>query len=351
MAKELTNTLQVDNEVYNINAVQAERVSNPLNIYKSNLNKKATKLVEYDGSTAKNVEIVPASGGSFSGRITVPDVSEATLKSDGETVLNYNSIVNKVVEKLINTSTMATWDSTVGTPVFTNYNDASINGLCVVKGTEADLNSVNAEQEATGFLQLNFDNKWLPDFLYICIDTGNIYLGTADSVEATRLAVSADNAKYADHADTANRLKTARSMKVDLASDNMVSTALFDGTADVALSVENILLPSHGGTGKNNLNDVTVGTAQKLSDTDGTITVKNIQDMSSKISAAQQGISEIINGPTVVNKAKTATNITTHTSTGNGAAVKASYSPTRIIISTAVPTSLDGNDGDIWIKY
>lgn len=174
---ELDKTLQVDGKTYNINAVQADKVVNSLNIYKSNLNKKATKLIEFDGSTAKSIDLVPASGGSFAGRITVPPVSDTTLKSDGETVLNYNDIVGKVVDRLLNTSAMATWDNNKLT--FTDTETPAVHGICVVLGDEANVGD---------FANQNHTSKWIPNYLYICKDTGNIFLGKAESTETNLLS-------------------------------------------------------------------------------------------------------------------------------------------------------------------
>ena len=188
---QLEKTLMVDGQTYDINAVQADKVANPLTIYKSNLNKKATKLVEFDGGAAKSIDIVPASGGSFAGRITVPPVSDATLKSDGDTVLNYNDIVNKVVDNLLNTSAMATWEGNQLS--FTDPNKASVYGICVIKGLEeylvefASTNKLNYEN-ATSENPPKLEPRWIPNYLYICTDTGNIYLGSCNTTDVTALA-------------------------------------------------------------------------------------------------------------------------------------------------------------------
>lgn len=191
---ELEKTLQVDGQTYNINAVQADKVANKLFINKIKLGDKDkttadTSVIEFDGSSQKTLGIVPADGGRFSGRITVPPVSDTTLRSDGETVLNYKDIVSKVVDRLLNTSAMATWNNDELT--FTDTETPAVHGICVVLGTEPD---------AANFAESNNENwnlatsenppssvpKWLPNFLYICEDTGNIYLGKAESTE-TRL--------------------------------------------------------------------------------------------------------------------------------------------------------------------
>ena len=198
-ALELTKTIQVDGQEFNVNAKAAEHVENPLTIYKSNLNKKATELLKFDGSVPKSIDIVPASGGSFAGRITVPPVSNSTLKADGETVLNYNDIVNNVVDKLLNTSAMATWNGEKLT--FTDTVTPAIHGICVVAGAEEGVkafavknhdNMLAATDESSPDLTL----KWLPNYIYICVvgetgneasATGSLYFGSADSTEVVKL--------------------------------------------------------------------------------------------------------------------------------------------------------------------
>lgn len=210
-ALELAKTILVDGQDFNVNAKAAEHVENPLTIYKSNLNKKATELLKFDGSAPKSIDIVPANGGSFAGRITVPPVSNSTLKADGETVLNYNDIVGKVVDKLLHTSAMATWSNNELS--FADKELPAIHGICVVVGTEIDLLGKNATEadpvSVVGFARCNYDNKitatsenppvpapkWVPNYLYICEDTGNIYLGGADSVEVTILGQKATDGK------------------------------------------------------------------------------------------------------------------------------------------------------------
>lgn len=58
----------------------------------------------------------------------------------------------------------------------------------------------------------------------------------------------------------ANKLSTAKDFIVSLGSTN---TTQFDGSSSVTLGIAGILSSTHGGTGKNNLGEVSVGTADK----------------------------------------------------------------------------------------
>lgn len=68
---------------------------------------------------------------------------------------------------------------------------------------------------------------------------------------------------------TATKLKTARSIQVDLAS---IESASFDGSADVTPGVKNILSVANGGTGASDLTNITVGNAMKATqDSNGNV--------------------------------------------------------------------------------
>lgn len=202
---ELEKTLKVDGQEYNINAVQADKVANKLTLKPMNLDGTVSaegsgKWTIFDGSSAQSLNIVPAAGGQFEGKIRVPDLVTAVNDKD---VLNYKDIVSKVVDRLLNTSAMATWNDNKLS--FTDTNTPAIHGICVVLGNELDLLgkevSVEDPTSVIGFSKINNDNwlkatsenpptpmpKWLQNYLYICKDTGNLYFGSAKCPEATLL--------------------------------------------------------------------------------------------------------------------------------------------------------------------
>jgi hypothetical protein len=176
---ELEKTLKVDGQEYNINAVQADKVANKLTLKPMNLDGTVSaegsgKWTIFDGSSAQSLNIVPAAGGQFEGKIRVPDLATAVNDKD---VLNYKDIVSKVVDRLLNTSAMATW--TGNELSFTDTETPAVHGICVVLGNESDVAS---------FANQNHISKWIPNYLYICKDTGNIFLGKAESTEINLLS-------------------------------------------------------------------------------------------------------------------------------------------------------------------
>ena len=62
------------------------------------------------------------------------------------------------------------------------------------------------------------------------------------------------------NAKTATTLETPRTVQINLENNNAVN---FDGSENISVGVAGILPETHGGTGKNNLDDVTVGAAIK----------------------------------------------------------------------------------------
>jgi urease beta subunit len=381
--RELEKTIIVNDNVYNVNAVEADHsvesdhtieaehsieanhainADNALKVGKNlTINKvghTSTTAVSFNGSADRTVNIVPAEGGKFTGRIAVPNVSDGTLKANGETVINYNDMVTRVVDKLINASTVATWDNTNKKLVFTSNSDA-IKGLCIVKGLQNTLSS---------FSTANVKSKWLPDYLFVCADSGNIYLGSDDSATVLRLAA------------TTSKLDTTCAITTNLASNTAAS---FNGTvSSISPGVTGILSVANGGTGKNSLSSVTVGKASQLVSSP-TIRVNLASEGApgfngtANISPGVTGTLPVSHGGTGATTAKavrdnlgiTPSNIgaaaASHThsyagsSTVGGAATKAlqdgngntitSYYQKKITISSSAPSG--GSNGDIWIKY
>lgn len=382
--RELEKTLVVNDNIYNINAVEADHsaesdhtleadhsleADHAVNADKAvKVNKKltinkvghtSTTEVSFDGSADRTVNIVPAEGGKFTGRIAVPSVSDSTLKANGETVINYNDMVTRVVNKLINTSTMATWDATAKKLIFINDSTA-VNGLCVVKGLDSTLVS---------FSKANASSKWLPDYLFICTDSGNIYLGSETSSDVLRLAA------------TVAKLDTICSITTNLASSK---PAKFDGTnSSISPGVTGILPVANGGTGKNNLDNVTVGKANQLVSSPtvqvnlssesapgfngtaniapgvtGTLPVKHGGTGNTDLSKITVGKATNADNATNATNASNATNATNATNDSDGKQINKNYyrssttfgSVTNTItISSSAPSG--GNNGDIWIKY
>ena len=362
--RELENTLLLNDNIYKVNAVHAEqaaeaahaieadhaenaeltenakvaeKVRHQLIINEAGLND--TVSTDFDGSSEKIINMVPTSGGKFTGNIAVPDIPTETIVENGELVLNYNDIVAKIINKLINTSTMATWSSEPGELVFLNAAPA-INGLCVVKGIESEL---------VDFVTANSASKWLPDYIYICTDTSNLYLGTSNTTEFIRLAA------------TAYKLDTICNITTDLSSDQ---PAAFDGSvSEITPGVTGVLGVVNGGTGSRSLSEIAVGKADQL--TNAQRLYANLEtskddgmlfDGSSEASIGISGILQEANGGTgkqsladvTVGNATNAANATRAMQDASGNIIT-SYYQKKITLSPNNPSG--GVNGDIWIKY
>lgn len=182
--KKLASTLLVDNTSYDIIAKEAESVKSSLTITEVGYDETTTTKV-YNGSSDKEISIVPSTGGSFTGKIIVPSLEEGTIP-DGTQVINCQDINNKILVKLLdgfkNTTVLYTWnEGTLTIP--TEIPDGAACSTSLVTGTEAGI---------TQFAEKNFNEYKLPAYLYICTDTHNLFFGNSSSEEPTQLAHKVD---------------------------------------------------------------------------------------------------------------------------------------------------------------
>jgi hypothetical protein len=377
MAKELAKTLKVNvngnNEEYNINAKTADvatKVANALEVKKIDVDDKTTTgELSFDGSGDSNeLVIVPAAGGRFSGRITVPSFPES-WSTDGETILNYKDITETVLKELKNNSVLYTWN---GTTLSGGGSGTQIKSVSIITGAAGNVNSFAAE---------NATSKQFSAFIYVA-DTGNIYFGTSDSSEVAGVTVSSETAI------NANQLTNARKFSVNLGTSDTVD---FNGTADAALGVTGTLPFTKGGLGGDisNSSSQAAKTAEYyINGSIGESTAAVTDDTwmlfrhnSPSLTAGQycrkkasalwtylaskirntfgfntNNILQPANGGTGVTSldsmtAGSAKSLTVYTSTGSGATPQATYTARKVIMSTIPPTAADGSNGDIWIKY
>lgn len=217
-------------------SLEATKVKNALTIHEHYYDKEVEK--SFTGEDNQTIEIVPATGGKFTGNIYTNNVTE--IKD--ESVLNYSDIKNKVLTNLLNNSVLYTWN---GSEVVSNENGSDIKNVCIVTGESANVNS---------FAEFNDNSNTFPAYIYVATD-GKIYFGTYDSSTPSGVEVSAENAIKA------NQLTEERKLKVDLEA---TTDSFFNGTADVTLGVSGKLAPANGGTGKDSLDKVTVGVAKSV---------------------------------------------------------------------------------------
>ena len=324
---DLADKLLFDGQTYNINAVnatradEADKVTHVLTLKKYDLSdtdyNSASTLKSFDGQANTEVTIVPAAGGRFKGRITVPS-NKSTWKTDGETILNYNDIMDdvlpafadKVYTKLKSNTVLSEW---TGEELVKYDQDDDTKNVGIIVGNNTDVNS---------FAKANCSDKYYTAFIYIADDTGNIYFGTIDSEDVNGVSINAENA------NTANTLFEAQTFKVNLNSGD--SEVSFNGSEGVNLNVTGVLPTSKGGTGESDLSKVKDGGANIITDSKSgaAVTAEDFIGTRNDVSSMQGTLNGIRKGTISVENANKL----------NGR---------KVYVSADEP---DAAIGDIWIK-
>ncbi len=245
--RELEKVLSIEDEDstvinYNINAKSAEKVENDLIIKIIDKFGQTAEQVSFNGSTMELLELITAAGGKFKGPIRCQS-QEAEAELDDDLILNYSDLKNVVLKHLMNTSSLYSWDHRVLKP---SIRRSAVSGISIVLGLDT---------EKDEFARANMENSALAGclaaYLYWATDSRLLYFGTADSSEVIAI-----------DAHTAKRLERSHYFRINLAS---TSAATFDGSQNrlIEPGVAGILPPMNGGTGKTNLEEVTVGQAVK----------------------------------------------------------------------------------------
>lgn len=301
--RDLEKTLKVDDITYNINAVHsdtseqakaADEAKSALKVEKKlTINSKVldattdevkTETLEFDGEIAQSIDIVPASGGKFSGPVRVVD-QDNLEDLNLETVVNYGDL-SKILQKFTGAG-WYNWEDNVFT-IVTKQNKNQYLGV-VVGEDKAFTNT------KTGFAIKNYENGYLPLYLYIAKDTGNLYYGFNHKAAADRF-------EYSQLATNAFVLKSEKNNK------NYTVESLTDEFSRLSSA----------------LNELDQKTAKN-----------------DDVKSLRTELNKITSGDTLVSKA-------TKDSSGN---IITNYYQKKIIISQYAPTTSDGVDGDIWIKY
>lgn len=335
--KNLKNTLKVDNEEYNINAVHSDaatRVDNVLVIKQSASDKED---ISFDGGAQREVSVVPSTGGTYTGTVYVQPVPENEAPAEDQLV-NYGDIY-KLVENLTGFSCY-TWQvetdehgNIVRTLTSANRKEEDeeereiLDCASLIMGPESELASLAEYLTATNITSL-------PSYyLYICDEVPhNIYFGLENKYvklsNELRSDISDDTVSYT--AETLyNKFNELDNSLID--TETRLTQSLEAEKLEIYLKIANII----GGLDDDEFN------------------LKSIKE---DLIDIDERIEKIINGETTVAKATQATNASYATADTDGrvfqtnyyrSAGNTNYSNT-ITISTANPSG--GNPGDIWIK-
>ena len=286
MAKELTKTLMVDGEEYNVNAVEADRVKNTLTIKSIGLtgNEKTTETINFNGESAETISVVSAeTGGRFNKEIRVPN---NTKDINAESVLNYHDTVNVVLKDLAKASVFYSWNEGFlseqyfadGVKIIT---ESIVKGISIIMGNNEDDAREFAEYNNTNFnAYIDAFNAgesiadiplWFAAYLFICQSTDNIYFGSCGSANVSRIAENANNAQNAD------KLNTKKTILIDLGS---TSAKKYTGEYDVEPGVKGTLPIEHGGTGANTAAKARENLIKNQDIAPGTVTINTLGNTS-----------------------------------------------------------------------
>lgn len=332
---QLQNTLKVDNDTYDINAVNSEvakRVQNQLKLQSFNYGYDST-LETYDGSSEKEIKFVSAEGGAFLGPIETPSIYTSDYVHSGNSILNYDDLC--VLTSKLTGGMWYEWDGKRCTAVKENTTESG-------ESTETQeyflhMGIVLGKQEnLEKFVIYNTEKKEIPFYLYLCSDSGNIFYGMAEDSTLKQLATNADSAINAEQAEIAKKL-------VSGLIDESSGKYPYEYTAEeLAKQFENLA-------------DFKKETDENISKIEDRLTNIESNDITQDelINELTNGLSNVIIGTTTVSSAERATCDGDNKNISSNYYRKKNYTSTvnYITISTSAPTNSEGIDGDIWIKY
>jgi hypothetical protein len=401
-------------EVNAVHSDAAAQVDNKLVINQVDL-KGETNAIEFNGSTPQSISIVSSTGGAFTGPVIVKSLEESLedLSKDLEDiesseeleaqlaeakknlVINYDDI-STIIQNLTGHPCLK-WDGTELKTELTE-NGLTIQEVNLITGTLENYKIFIEQEEKPTF------------FLYICEDTGQIFFGL-DSSSYKQLSTSSLKLVYEDRPtegftaedlEEHDRLIREHAEKLGEGTDSILNQAkaytdelkngqvktnteninlLSDGINNINHETDGILAQAKAYTDELKNGQVKTNTAN-IQELDTDLTTKttflqnqisavaqDIQTNRSDIVALQTGLSETLttakndattkvnklkvdikDGTVVAEKANSATSAIKATKDASGNTIT-SYYQKKIMVSSKVPTSSDGANGDIWIKY
>lgn len=314
----LDKVIEIDGTTYEVQAKTAEKVENKLTIYEV-ISETAEEPVEFNGYVAEGEEapevfIVSADrGGYFRSPIGVPTVGNSP-KQDTQ-VLNYRDL-STVVTNLAG-SGWYSWDGD-------NFGAVTDNGVNqhvgIVIGSSTNLASfATRNAEIAAKTERSETEIYLPKFLYICADNGNLYQGSCENADSYQQIV---NQALELVSQTTGQSYTADSLKTKL--DTLDRDVAVNAT-DIQTAVTNLTAD------------------YQTADT----------ELDGKIAANANSVMTLSNWlETITETNDTTVKNATYAENANKLDNKDStYFQKKITVSTNNPTSSDGEVGDIWIVW
>lgn len=174
MAK-LDSQVNINGTLYDVQAAEANKVKVPLTIKEITAEDSETTSA-YDGSETRTISVVSAeNGGFFKGPIKTAHVENP----GADHILNYGDVTAAV--QLL---TGSGWYSYIGAAFAPITKNGANQYLGIVCGDNSLVNNFGAA---------NALHKYLPVYLYLSTDTGNLYYGTELSSTPVQIVNNANN--------------------------------------------------------------------------------------------------------------------------------------------------------------
>lgn len=311
----LDKVIEIDGTTYEVQAKTAEKVENKLTIYEV-ISETTEEPVEFNGHVAEGEEapevfIVPADkGGYFRGPIGVPTVGNGP-KQDTQ-VLNYRDL-STIVTNLAG-SGWYSWDGAS----FAAVTDDGVNQhVGIVIGSSDNIKSFAAKNaEIAAKTERSETEIYLPKFLYICADNGNLYQGSCENADSYQQIV---NQALELVSETTGQSYTADSLRAKL---DGLDADVDKNATDLKTAIDDITTDYQSADTALNGKITTNATDIRLLN-NWVATVTEADDLTIKNAA---------NANLLDNKDST-------------------YFQKKITVSDKAPTSSDGDVGDIWIVW
>lgn len=266
--KQLEKMLDVDGTIYEVNAVysdEAGKVTNPLRVTKqvgladndytdifevpsAEPGGEPTTTDEYNGSVERRLNIVPASGGAFTGPVLFKSIDDLTVDEATKPYVAVNRYdISTLLSKLTGAPAF-TWDGSDLKPLEYEVTGGTQSGTATAPGGAGASGTVYAkfsiilgskdhlEERAKGATApklINSSNCPVA-YLYICTDTDDLYFGGSLVQEVLKWDNTVYNKQLATHALTADTATHATSATSAASADKATNAEKLTSTTNTS---------------------------------------------------------------------------------------------------------------------